>query len=295
LQGLTSALPAHSGAPSRTCSPAPVVACLAALGVAASIAPVRAQERPAQPLWEIGAVGIGIRQQAYPGSDEQVQRALLLPFAIYRGEFFRADNDTAGLRALKTPRFELDIGVSGAFGSSSNDIEARRGMPNLGTLVEFGPRLKVNLGPGPGGGRWRLELPLRGVFDLSDSLAHRGLTVEPELVFERRSPTGLAYSVGIGAIAADQRLSSTFYGVDPVFARPDRPAYRAEGGLLAWRLSTSASIPVGPDWRLFGFVRLDSVSGAANRASPLVRATNGVSAGFGAAYTWRRSTARAAD
>ena len=38
-------------------------------------------------------------------------------------------------------------------------------MPDLGTLVEFGPRVKWNLGSGPGNGRWRAELAVRGVFD----------------------------------------------------------------------------------------------------------------------------------
>ena len=34
----------------------------------------------------------------------------------------------AGLRAFKTERFELDVGFSGAFGSSTDEVEARRGM-----------------------------------------------------------------------------------------------------------------------------------------------------------------------
>ena len=50
-----------------------------------------------------------------------------------------------------------------------------------------------------------------------------------------------------------------------------------------------------PDLRLYAFGRLDSVAGAANRASPLVRQTNGVSYGIGLAYTVMRSTARARD
>jgi hypothetical protein len=142
------------------------------------------------PLWEIGGFWVGVSQQAYPGSDQQVNRGLGLPFLVYRGQFLRADRETAGLRAIKTPRFELDIGVAGSFGESSDDIEARQGMPDLGTLVEFGPRVKWNLGAGPGGGAWRLELPLRGVFDLSDSGEHRGVAFEPRLVFQRRAKAG---------------------------------------------------------------------------------------------------------
>jgi outer membrane protein len=40
-------------------------------------APVLAQTPAAAdlPLWEIGAVGFGVSQQAYPGASEQVRRA----------------------------------------------------------------------------------------------------------------------------------------------------------------------------------------------------------------------------
>jgi len=247
------------------------------------------------PLWELGAFAVGVSQQAYPGSDQQIQRGLALPFLVYRGRFLRADRETAGLRAVRTPLYEVDIGVAGSFGSNSDEIDARRGMPDLGTLVEFGPRLKVNLGEGPGGGRWRLELPLRGVFDLSDRGARRGFAFEPELSFQRRTKAGWGYAASVSAIVADQRLAQTFYGIDARYALPGRPSYEASRGLVAWRLSASFSRNFTPDWRLFGFARLDSVSGAANEVSPLVRRTNGASLGLGVAYTWLRSSARSSE
>lgn len=254
-----------------------------------------AQNGTAQPLWEIGAAGFGVNQQAYPGSDQQVQRGLLVPFVIYRGEFLRADRDALGLRAIKTPTFELDIGFAGAFGANSSAIDARRGMPDLGTLAEFGPRVKWNLGAGPGGGRWRAEFPLRGVFDLSDSAKYRGMSFEPELVFERAGGSGWRYAAGLSALIADQRLADTFYGVAPVYATRSRPAYSARSGLVAWRLSTSLSRELTRDWRLFAFARVDTVGGAANAASPLVRQTTGASVGVGVVYTWLRSERGAAD
>jgi MipA family protein len=240
--------------------------------------------RPAQPLWELGGFAMGISQQAYPGSDQQVQRALALPYFLYRGRVLRADGETAGVRALRTERYELDIGVSGAFGSRSENTGARRGMPDLGTLIEFGPRLKWNLSGTSNGPRWRLELPLRGVFDISDGAAHRGMAFEPELVFETSLPGGWRGGTSVSAIFSDQRLARTFYG-----------AYTAEAGLVAWRFSASASRSLGHDWRVFGFARLDTVAGAANRASPLVRQTTGASLGVGVSYTWMRSSEMARD
>lgn len=253
-----------------------------------------AQEASGPALWEIGGVGLGVSQQAYPGSDQQVNRALALPYVLYRGKWLRADRDTAGIRALKTDTLELDVGFAGAFGASSGDLDARRGMRALGTLVELGPRLKWHLGAAPGGGRLTAEFPLRAVFDLSDRAAHRGMSFEPRLVHARQSGPW-RYSASVGAILADTRLMQTFYQVNPAEALAGRPAYNADSGLVSWRLGGSFSRSLSRDWNVFGFVRLDSVAGAANASSPLVRRTTGASAGLGVAYTWMRSAQRAQD
>lgn len=247
------------------------------------------------PLWEIGGFALAVSQQAYPGSDQQVDRVLPLPFVVYRGKFLRVDRETTGLRAIRTPRYELDIGASGSFAARSSEIEARRGMPELGTLIEFGPRLRVNLGDASGSGRWRLDLPLRGVFDLSDGGAHRGIAFEPRLLWQQRLSPQFAYTASIGAIVGDKKLGHTFYGVDKAYANDNRPAFTAEGGIIAWRLSTSINYSLTPQWRVFGFGRVDSLSGAANQDSPLVRQTTGLSAGVGVFYAWLRSTRAAED
>lgn len=269
---------------------------LAGLGCGVALAQAEGTPAPADSaLWELGAIAVGVSQQAYPGSDQQVQRALAVPFFIYRGRFLRADQDTAGLRAVKTDRFELDVGVAGSFGSSSEEIEARRGMKRLGTLVEFGPRARWTLARAADGSLWRAELPLRGVFDLDDRLTNRGLSLEPEINWTQRTPGRGSLGFSVGAILADPRLADTFYRVDALDARPGRPAYDARAGLVAWRLSASFSRTLHPDWQVFGFARLDSVAGAANASSPLVRQREGASIGFGLAYTWKRSAQRASD
>ena len=207
----------------------------------------------------------------------------------------RADRDTAGIRALKTQNFEIDIGVAGSFGPGSGSLDARQGMPELGTLVELGPRLKWQLGAAPGNGRWRAEIPLRGVFDLSNQVEHKGLSFEPKLIYERQSSSGWSYNASIGAIFADTKLAQTFYEVNNAQATPLRPAYAATSGLVAWRLGSSFSRSLSPDWRLFGFARLDTVAGAANELSPLVRQTTGATVGMGVSYNWMRSEKRGQD
>jgi outer membrane scaffolding protein for murein synthesis (MipA/OmpV family) len=259
------------------------------------VAPAQAQVAAGLPLWELGAVGVGVSQPAYPGAAERTQQALVLPYLVYRGEFLRVDRGSAGIRAMKTPTFEVDIGFSGSLGSKASETEVRRGMADLGTLVEFGPRLKWNLTPDAGPSRWQVELPLRGAFDLSNNLTQRGLTLEPEISFSHREPQGWSYSTSLSALLGDQRLADTFYGVSASEATASRPVYAAQGGLIAWRLSGTVSRRLGPDVRLIAFGRADSLAGAANQNSPLVQRNSGLNVGLVLAYTWKQSESRAAD
>lgn len=251
--------------------------------------------KPVEPLWEVGAVGFGVSQQAWPGADEDVRRALAVPYVLYRGPVLRIDRGSAGLRAVRQDNFELDIGVAGAFGSGSKDTAARQGMPRLGTLVEFGPRGIWQLGAAPGGGRWRAELPLRGVIDLDDRLAGRGWALEPELQYRHDGLAGWRLSASVGALLGDRRLNGTFYDVGSAYATATRPAYEARAGLIAWRLGLTASHRLSPEWRVFGFGRFDLVSGAANADSPLVSRQTGFTGGIGLQWTWMQSSQPAVD
>ncbi|MFM8510293.1 MAG: MipA/OmpV family protein [Betaproteobacteria bacterium] len=254
-----------------------------------------ALQPPVLPRWEAGAFGLLVSQQAYPGSDQQVQRSLVLPFLIYRGERLRSERGGAGLRAFKADAFELDLGASAALGSSAKRIDARRGMPDLGTLVELGPRLRWTLARQADGSTWRLDLPLRSVHDLSDGLQRRGASFEPALKWQGPMGRGLFVDTGLSAVVADQDLAHTFYGVEASQATAGRPAYSARAGLLTWRVSGSVAWRMGTNWNAFTYARMDSVAGAANEASPLVRRTTGVSAGLGVSYTWQRSSLPAVD
>ena len=140
-----------------------VLAALLAAHATAQTAPQASGAPAPKPLWEVGGAVFAATQPAYPGAATRTSRAIALPFVIYRGEFLRAEQNNVGLRAIKTPRYELDVGFAGSLGSSSSDVPARAGMQNLGTLIEFGPRLKVNIGEVTNGrsSLW-VELPVRG-------------------------------------------------------------------------------------------------------------------------------------
>lgn len=256
-----------------------------------------AQAEPPTSRWELGVVAGGATQQAYPGANENTRRARAVPYLIYRGDRVRLEHGRISVRALRGPTFELDVGTSGSLGSRASDVKAREGMPDLGDLVEFGPRLTWNLSDreDAGGGRWRLLLPLRGVFDLGDDLAFRGITFEPEIEFSRRSTLGWRYSARLSAIAGSERFNDLYYEVAPAFATPTRPAYDAKAGLITWRLGTSVSRWLTPDWRVSVFARLDHIAGASNQSSPLVSRRSGGAVGIGVQWVFFRSAETVPD
>ncbi len=268
--------------------------CLApAVPVLAQETPTDAVDAPASPkeplpLWEIGAIGIGAYQPAYPGSDQNLARARILPFGIYRGSLLRADGNGVGLRGFRSKRFEWDVSGSGAFGSSANKVHVREGMPSIGTLLEIGPALKVNLGDLVDDKRdprlTQLEIPVRAVFDVSHHFEHRGWTFEPRLSHTAWTGKSFALVVSASALVGDRSLNQLYYGVDAPYATADRPAYDARAGLIATRLSASLRHRINSTLRLQYFAQLETVRGAANAASPLVRSRQ--DAGVGVSLIW---------
>ena len=258
-----------------------------------------AQEAADLPLWEVGVLGGAAVTPAYPGSSDRSSRALVLPFLIYRGKVFRADQSGIGMRLFDSDRVELDVGLAASLPARSDDVAARIGMPNLGTLLEVGPRLKVrlaDLGSADNPARLRLDIPLRAVVEVRGGVRNQGYTFEPKLVYETRSPRGLwSFDANLAAVLGDEKVNRYFYQVDPVYARSDRPAYGARSGLMLIRTGASASRLINPDLRVFGFVRYESYANAANRDSPLMKKETGASIGAGFAWTFKRSAARAND
>lgn len=248
------------------------------------------------PLWEVGVLGGTASTPAYPGADSRSTRSLVLPFLIYRGEVFRADQSGIGMRLFESDRVELDVGLAASLPADSDEVKARAGMPDLGTLLEFGPRIKVGLAKPSANSRLRLDIPLRAVIEARSGLRTQGLTFEPKLVFEMAGPGAVwTFDSNIGMVFGDRKVNRYFYEVQPQFATLERPAYQAESGLMLLRAGLSGSRMVNRDLRVFGFMRYESYANAANRDSPLMKRTTGASAGVGFAWTIKRSARMAAN
>lgn len=244
-----------------------------------------------KPLWEAGLAGFGLTGPAYPGANDDIGRGLVLPWFIYRGPVWRAAGGTVGARVAKNSFAEFDIGFSGALRASSDDVKVRSGMPELGFLLEFGPRAKLNLARPSPDSVMRLELPLRGVFEFNSGVHYRGLTFEPKLTYNKRDlGLGWGFSGSLGLIYGDQQFNQYLYGVPSEYATSSRSAYTAKAGLITPRAQLTLSHKLNSDVRMFAFSRTDFSGMGVNTDSPLHLKERGTALGLGVIWTLGRSS-----
>lgn len=276
----------------------PAIAGLACLLSASARAdsPVEPPEPRGRPLWELG-IGAGVvSTPAYPGAEDRETRLLAIPTIFYRGKILRADQSGIGARLFRSDAAEFDVGLAASLPARSDDVAARAGMPDLGALVEFGPRLKLRLARLDAWRVVRAELPLRAVYEVRSGVRHQGYTFEPRLVYEQRTPDGKwLFDAQLAAVVGDGKINRYFYEVAPQYATSERPAYAAHSGLILVRAGLFAARQVNPDLRVFGFVRAENYGVGANDNSPLLRRNSGVSAGVGVSWMLWRSTTLARD
>ena len=244
-----------------------------------------------KPLWEAGVAGFGLTGPAYPGANDDIGRGLVLPWFIYRGPVWRAAGGTVGARVVKNSFAEFDIGFSGALRASSDDVKVRSGMPELGFLLEFGPRAKLNLARPSPDSVVRLELPLRGVFEFNSGVHYRGLTFEPKFTYDKRDlGRGWGFSGSLGLIYGDQQFNEYLYGVPSQYATSSRRAYTAKAGLITPRAQLTLSHKLNSDVRMFAFSRTDFSGKGVNTDSPLHLKERGTALGLGVIWTIGRSS-----
>ncbi len=238
------------------------------------------------PLWELGVGAAALQLPHYRGSEQSRAWLLPLPYAIYRGRFLRADREGARAVLLESQTLEVDLSVAGSAPTRSEDNRARQGMPDLAPTFELGPNANFTFARGVD---WKVELraPLRAVFTVESSPRHVGWSASPYFSAEWVQ-AGWDLGVRAGGLWGDRRFHGYIYNVAPEFASATRPAYGAGSGSSGWQATLGGSRRFGSFW-LGGFVRADSVRGAAFEASSLVTRANTWSAGLVMSWVFARS------
>ena len=250
------------------------------------------------PLWELGVGAAVLYSPHYRGSDQSRTQAVPLPYLIYRGEKVKVDRDGIRASLFDLNRFELDFNGGGAFPVKSGDNRARKGMPDLGGFLEFGPSLNYRAFQSLNKDvTVDIRVPLRAAVSISPSESPRfsGWVLTPRVNIDLKNLPGLGDTeVGsyVGPLFADKKNSGYFYSVTPQYARADRPEYASRGGFGGWQWVTGASKRFD-NWWLGAFVRVDSVKGAVFEDSPLVKKTTTLYGGVSIAWIFKTSSERA--
>jgi len=250
----------------------------------------------ALPRWEVGVGGGYFSGHDYPASNDPNQRALALPYLIYRSSVFRVGGGGIRAVAVERPRIRLDVSLGASLSARSEGNGLRAGMPDLDFLLELGPQLEISLldREMASGGRLQLEFAteLRAVVATDFQEIHsQGFVAELSVSGARRriAGSGVDLLASLGITYADERLQAYFYEVDARYARQGRPAYGASGGYLGSELFIGAALRPNRSLRVFLGMQSGLYAGAANRDSPLFETTSstGIAAGF--AWTVARS------
>ncbi len=253
----------------------------------ATTAPLTEGRARMAPLWEVGMGAALLQLPHYRGSDQSRAWLLPVPFAVYRGQFLRADREGARAVLFERPTFEIDMSVAGSAPARSEDNRARAGMPDLAPTVEVGPNANFTFGRGVD---WKVELraPLRAAFTVQRSARHVGWTASPYLAAEW-AQSGWDLGLRAGGLWGDRRFNGNTYDVAPEFAQAGREAYRSPSGSAGWQLTMGASRRFG-DVFVGTFARLDNLQGAAFAASPLVKRDNTWAAGVLVSWVFAKSS-----
>ena len=242
-------------------------------------------------IWQDLTLGVGIaaiNYPHYPGSAQTATFVSPLPYLEYDGDWLSVDRDGIQAHLFEDDRITLDLSVSGSLPVNNDDDQLREGMPDLELILEVGPELEIRLSEF-GAHSFELHVPFRAALEIDPS---RG--IEPVgWVFDPRlnylwAQSGWEFEIDLGLYAADQTYNQLLYGIRPQDALDDRPIYRANGGLVGYRLSSTLRYDVN-DWTFLAYARAMDLSSSDNSMSPLFVDDQYLAYGVGAIWRFKRA------
>lgn len=228
--------------------------------------------------FEWGAGVLTIYANHYRGSDQWKHWIFPMPYFNYRSEMIEAEPSFIRGLFLQNDWFSFKLSLALGLNVESNDNLAREGMPSLGYTLEAGPMFIFHL--------WKsqaqdvainFEWPIREGF-ASDFTYFKaiGLFSVPyfNFIHNATEATWKWHSeFSISPMFADKKYHNYFYGVDPQFARANRPTYRAHGGYSGFQTALVLNKRIDK-LMIIPFVRWDYLDGSVFENSPLVKTKN---------------------
>ena len=240
-----------------------------------------------QPRYELGLGAIGLNIPDYPGSKRNQVRIIPFPWFIYRGDYFRTDDEGTRARLLSSEYHETSLGLYFNFPVDSEKHKTRSGMPDLDFLIGFGPRFMFRLIPNHFSHRFNFYLSAGGVYstDFKRRFYYQGIFVKAGFNYWYQRPGWkTTFFSGFNMEFGSVRLNRYFYEVRPEFATENRPAYKARPGLVESSLSLGLGTHFIKNFFIFSAISWKNLDLSENRVSPLVETSNNL--GFILGFVW---------
>jgi outer membrane scaffolding protein for murein synthesis (MipA/OmpV family) len=220
-----------------------------------------------------GTPGLGgllrVGHQNYLG---EPSRTDLIPLYLYEGRYIFAHGTSFGVHALRNEWFSFDL-----LGRMRLNRMLPADIPELQGLIEREHSLDAGASLGLRG-RFG-ELQFTAVQDVLDR--HDGQELDLSYRFPIRRGRW-TITPWVSLIQQDENLTAYYYGVSPIEATPDRPAYvPGEAQNLAYGINTS--FRMNDRFFMFANVGVDEFDDTIT-ASPIVDSSNNVRLMAGAAY-----------
>jgi len=254
------------------------------------------------PLWELGVGLGGVNLPAYRGVKGRVSYLVPIPYIIYRGDAVRMDEEGMRGRIFESNKIKLDLSLAGNIPVPRDNSGARRGMPELDPVGEFGPTLDIDLWQD--GARYEgetslwLKLPMRVAMSVGDPLIEaQGWFFSPYLDLSYRKGGERSFwktSLALGPLYGSRRYHEYFYKVPVKYETADREAYQPEGGYSGSRATLSVVVN-SKRWFFGFFMRYDQLSGAVFEDSPLVETKQYTAIGFAISRIFTSSSEKVPD
>jgi outer membrane scaffolding protein for murein synthesis (MipA/OmpV family) len=249
-------------------------------------------EKQSQKLeWELGAGLAGFDVPHYVGSSQSKQYLLPVPYVKLKSRYLEIDEGIRGF-FFTSPNVRLDISADLGVPVSSDDSDAREGMPDLDTVLQFGPSIEITLlGSRRAESELRLELPVRAAIatDIKNSESI-GWIFEPRISYEKRrkNKQGLSYSATMGLRYATREYNAYYYDVEQQFVTPERPFFESGKGYSGVITNLTAGWREG-EMIYWGLVRYRNLNNAVFEDSPLVEDKDYYLVGVGVTWMFAQS------
>lgn len=249
---------------------------------------VLAQETSSSSTWEFGLGAGAIHAPDYRGSKESRTYGAPIPYVVYRGKFIQSDRDGVRGQFLQGDKLEFNLSMSANVTPESHKNPLRRELqlPELGSSLELGPALNINLTGDSLREGWMLSLPLRAVFSIGgDDRGYTGYVFQPQLVYlHQRNGWGMSFRSSLSY--ASKEFHRYYYQLPEELATEKYAAYNPDAGYSGWANQIAITRRID-NWRLAFFVRHDYLDGTEFEDSPLMETNHSIRSGVAIIRSFR--------